>query len=65
MHAVGKLDSDLPRAIPAEKLQIMLGATSAFCSRDASNSTVNELTERWPFLFSDSFLGASSQKLTQ
>jgi len=43
---------DLPRAIPAEQLQAMLGASQAFCSWDASNSTIRELLGRWPFLFS-------------
>jgi len=65
MHAIGKLDANLPRAIPVEELRMMLGSTRAFCSPNASNSTVNELTDRWPFLFSDSFLSADSQKSTQ
>jgi hypothetical protein len=42
----------LPRAIPAEELEIMLGTSAAFCSWDASHSTVSELMDSWPFLFS-------------
>jgi hypothetical protein len=43
---------DLPRAIPAERLQAMLGANPAFCSGDALNSAAQKLTAaRWPFLF--------------
>jgi hypothetical protein len=49
----------LPRAIRAEELQIMLGTSSAFCSWDASNSTISELMDSWPFLFSHPLLGAS------
>lgn len=49
----------LPRAIRAEELQIMLGASPVFCSWDASNSTISELMDSWPFLFSHPLLGAS------
>jgi hypothetical protein len=42
----------LPHAISAEELELMLGSSQAFCSMDASNSTVSELMDRWPFLFS-------------
>jgi hypothetical protein len=47
MRAIGKLGrKTLPRAIPAEELQIMLGTSRAFCSWDASNLTVSELMAR-------------------
>jgi hypothetical protein len=53
MRAMGELGrKGLPRAIPAKELQIMIGTSRAFCSWDASNSTVSELMDRWPFLFS-------------
>ena len=53
MSAIGELGREgLPRAIPAEELQTMLGTSEAFCSWDASNPTVSELIARWPFLFS-------------
>ena len=42
----------LPRPIPADELQVMIGPNQAFCSWDASMSKVNELMARWPFLFS-------------
>jgi hypothetical protein len=51
----------LPRAIPAGELQTMLRANPAFCSWDASNSTVNDLTTRWPFLFSRPLMGANKK----
>jgi hypothetical protein len=43
----------LPRPIPADELQEMLGRNEAFCSWDASISKVSEEMARWPFLFSD------------
>ncbi|MGD0842051.1 MAG: hypothetical protein ABSA32_12915 [Candidatus Acidiferrales bacterium] len=43
---------DLPRAISVDELQMMVGASQAFCSWDATNSTVSEEMDRWPFLFS-------------
>lgn len=53
MRELGKLGrKGLPRAIPAETLQTMLGDSAAFCSWDASNTTVRELVVGWPFLFS-------------
>ena len=53
MRALGKLSrAGLPRPIPAEELQTMLGASQAFCSWDASNSTASDLLTGWPFLFS-------------
>jgi hypothetical protein len=54
----------LPRPIPAEELQIMLGTSQAFCSWDASNSTVRELMDRWPYLFSHPLTG-TNKKPTQ
>jgi hypothetical protein len=51
----------LPRAIPAEELQIMLGTSGAFCSWDASNSTVSQLMDRWPFLFSHPLMGTKKK----
>jgi hypothetical protein len=42
----------LPRPIPADELQLMLGPNQAFCSWDASMSKVSEEMARWPFLFS-------------
>jgi len=42
----------LPRPIPADELQVMLGPNQAFCSGDASISKVSEEMARWPFLFS-------------
>jgi len=42
----------LPRPIPADELQVMLGPNQAFCSWDASTSKVSEEMARWPFLFS-------------
>jgi len=42
----------LPRAISVDELQMMVGASQAFCSWDATNSTVSEEMDRWPFLFS-------------
>ena len=51
----------LPRAIPAEELQKTLGNSRAFCSWDASNSTVGDLVTRWPFLFSRPLLGANKK----
>jgi hypothetical protein len=62
MRAKGEIGGkDLPRAIPAEELQKMLGPSGAFCSWDASNSTVSELMARWPFLFSHPLLGTNKQ----
>jgi len=54
----------LPRAIPAEELQIMLGPSGAFCSWDASNSMVSQLMDRWPYLFSHPLMG-TKKKPTQ
>jgi hypothetical protein len=65
MRELGELGRKrLPRAIPAEELQAMLGTSRAFCSWDASNSTVRELLARWPFLLSDPRMG-TSKKPTQ
>jgi hypothetical protein len=54
----------LPRAIAAEELQIMLGTSKAFCSWDASNPTVSQLMDHWPFLFSHPLMG-TKKKPTQ
>ncbi len=60
MDARGELSrKELPRAIPARELQRMLGTSQAFCSWDASNSTVSDLIARWPFLFSRPLIGAN------
>jgi hypothetical protein len=62
MRAMGELDRiGLPRPIPAEELQIMLGTSRAFCSWDASNSMVHELMDRWPFLFSRPLVGPNKK----
>jgi len=51
MHPMGELDREgLPRAIPAQELQKMLGNSEAFCSWDACHLRVSELMARWPFL---------------
>ena len=62
MSTTGEFDHNgLPDAIPAEKLQTMLGDSQAFCSWDASNPTTCELMARWPFLFSRPLLGTSKR----
>jgi len=48
----------LPRMIAAGKLQTLLGTTSTFCSRKAFNSTTNDMTTRWPFVFAAPLLNA-------
>lgn len=58
MRAMGELgDEGLPRAIPAEDLQILLGASDAFCSWDATHFKIIESMARWPFLFSYPLMG--------
>jgi hypothetical protein len=53
MRGVSKLGREgPPRSMTAEELQIMLGDSQAFCSWDATNSTVSESMDRWPYLFS-------------
>jgi hypothetical protein len=53
MRVLGELDpKGLPRPIPADELQAMLGPSRAFCSWDASIAKVGEEMARWPFLFS-------------
>jgi hypothetical protein len=53
MSVLGELSpKGLPRPIPADELQVMLGPNQAFCSWDASISKVNEEMARWPFLLS-------------
>jgi hypothetical protein len=60
MCALGELNPRrLPRPIPADELQAMLGPNQEFCSWDASMSKVSEEMARWPFLFS----GHSGRKL--
>jgi hypothetical protein len=46
----------LPRAIPADELQAMLGPSGAFCSWDTSNSPACDFMARWPYLFSHPLL---------
>jgi hypothetical protein len=63
MGGMGKYGGrGLPRAISAEKLQAMLRADPAFCSWDASHSMINDLTTRWPFLFSHLLVATSENK---
>lgn len=58
MRAMGELGHEgLPRPIPAEDLQTMLGASEAFCSWDASRSKIVESMARWPFLFAYPLMG--------
>jgi len=65
MHSMGELSrKGVPRAIPAEELQTMLGPSQAFCSWNALYATVRELLARWPFLFSHPQMG-TSKKPTQ
>jgi hypothetical protein len=54
----------LPRPIPADELQIMLGPNQVFCSWDASILKVSEKMARWPFLFGG-HQGHKLKKLTQ
>ncbi len=62
MRAMGELGREgLPRAIPADKLEAMIGISAEFCSWDASNSIVKDLTTRWPFLFSHPLMGTTEK----
>ncbi len=62
MRPMGELGHEgLPQAIPAEELQAMIGASSAFCSWDASNSPISDLTAGWPYLFSYPLMGADKK----
>jgi hypothetical protein len=62
MRAIGQLGrKGVPRAISTEELRRTLGNSEAFCSWDASNSTVSDLITRWPFLFSHPLLGANKK----
>jgi hypothetical protein len=62
MRAMDELGrKDLPSPIRAEELQKMLGNSEAFCSWDASNSTLSELMDRWPYLFSHPFTGTNKK----
>ena len=50
MRGMGELGGKgVPSAIPAEEPQAMIGISAEFCSSDASNSTVSDVTVRWPF----------------
>jgi hypothetical protein len=60
MDARGELSrKELPLAIPTRELQRMLGTSQAFCSWDASNSTVSDLIVGWPFLLSRPLMGTN------
>jgi hypothetical protein len=62
MCVIGELDrKGVPRAISAEELRRTFGNSDAFCSWDASNSTVSDLVTRWPFLFSHPLLGTNKK----
>jgi hypothetical protein len=62
MRVIGELGrKGVPRAISAEELRRTLGSREAFCSWDASNSTVSDLTTRWPFLFSQPLSGTNKK----
>jgi hypothetical protein len=62
MAVIGELGRrGVPRAIPAEELQRTLGSNPVFCSWNAWNSEVSDLTTGWPFLFSHPLLGANKQ----
>jgi hypothetical protein len=62
VDAMGELGrKGLPHAISAEELQTMLETSGAFCSSDASNSTVGELMARWPFLYSHPLMGTNKK----
>jgi hypothetical protein len=53
MRVLGELNpKGLPRPIPADALQVMLGPSQAFYSWAASISKVSESMARWPFLLS-------------
>jgi hypothetical protein len=53
MRVLGELSpKGLPRPIPADELQVMIGPNQGFCSWDASILKVSEEMARWPFLFS-------------
>ena len=62
MAVIGELGrKGVPRAIPAEELQRTLGSSPVFCSWNASNSAISDLTTGWPFLFSHPLLSANKQ----
>jgi hypothetical protein len=51
MRVLGEISPKvLPRPIPADELQVMIGPNQAFCSWDASILKVGEEMARWPFL---------------
>jgi hypothetical protein len=52
MRVLGEMSpKGLPRPIPADELQVVIGSNQAFCSWDASILKVSEETARWPFFF--------------
>jgi hypothetical protein len=62
MRVLGELGRPgVPRAIPAEELQRTLESSAVFCSWNDSNSTLSDLTTRWPFLFSHPLLGTNKK----
>lgn len=62
MRPMGKPGKDLPQAIPAEKLQVILAANPAFCSWGAANSRAREFLAGWPFLFSHPLIVGADKK---
>jgi len=65
MLVIGELGRQgLPRAIPADELEMMLGPSAAFCSWDTSNSRLRELVAGWPFLFSHPLMGTTQEART-
>jgi hypothetical protein len=63
MRETGKLGrKELPGPIAVGDLQKLLGTSWASCSWEATHPTLSELTARWPFLFSRSFMGTSQKK---
>jgi hypothetical protein len=64
MHSMsGFSGKKLPRPIPAEQLQMMLGAGGAFRSWSASHPTIPEMTAGWPFLFAQPLMGYGPKML--
>jgi hypothetical protein len=53
MRVLGEFDSEgLPRPIPADELQVMIGPNEEFCTSDAWSLKVSGEMARWPFLSS-------------
>jgi hypothetical protein len=61
---MGKPSKDLPQAIPAEQLQVILGPSAEFCSWDAANPRAREFLAGWPFLFSHPLMGADNRSIS-